>query len=482
MPPSSEVIRPALALALTLAACEQPGPPPAPPDILLVVLDTVRADRMSAYGYERPTGSQLEAIAAAGVLFEDVTAPSSWTWTSHASLFTGLSPWEHGAHWTSDERYALRAAGQQSEWQLTPLGLELPTLASRLGEAGYRTASVSGNVLLHPSLGLTRGFERAECKERDSQVVAAALDVMAQQDARPLFLFVNLMSGHAPYLLAPGVPWSAAHEQALLPEQAPDWARPYLLSAPRGPGISMATDPDGDGYSGEKEYAQQRLRIPPAGRQLISDLYDGDLLRLDHALRALVQGWNGSGRAAGVVAVTADHGEYLGEHGQLGHGQTLYGEVLQVPLVVAAPGRLQAGQRVSAPVAMQQLHATLLDLAGLEAGVSLLDVAAGGCGPRFIEAGVWATDPSLGAVGQAYRLVREGDRALLLRDDGAAALYDLRADPGMTTDLSQAEPDRAQALTERAQRAFLAQPASMGAPLQADEQTLMALEALGYVD
>jgi len=244
----------------------------------------------------------------------------------------------------------------------------------------------------------------------------------------------------------------------------------------------MATDPDGDGYSGEKEYAQQRLRIPPAGRQLISDLYDGDLLRLDHALRALVQGWNGSGRAAGVVAVTADHGEYLGEHGQLGHGQTLYGEVLQVPLVVAAPGRLQAGQRVSAPVAMQQLHATLLDLAGLEAGDSLLDVAAGGSGPRFIEAGVWATDPSLGAVGQAYRLVREGDRALLLRDDGAAALYDLRADPGMTTDLSQAEPDRAQALTERAQRAFLAQPASMGAPLQADEQTLMALEALGYVD
>jgi arylsulfatase A-like enzyme len=89
-----------LAVALLVACCTVSAPEPEAelPDVLLVVLDTVRADRLSTYGYERPTSIQLDALAQAGVVFEDVTAPASWTWPSHASLFTGTPPWVHGAH------------------------------------------------------------------------------------------------------------------------------------------------------------------------------------------------------------------------------------------------------------------------------------------------------------------------------------------------------------------------------------------------
>ena len=138
-----------LALGIAAATCGGHLVAPRHPDVLLVVLDTVRADRLSAYGHERPTDLYLSALAeASGVLFEGVTAPAPWTWPSHASLFTGEVPWVHGAHLalleSEDERF--HHAGINA----TRMREDLPTLAERFSEAGYRTVSLSANQWLAP--------------------------------------------------------------------------------------------------------------------------------------------------------------------------------------------------------------------------------------------------------------------------------------------------------------------------------------------
>ncbi len=481
-PPPARARHLALAALLAAVACREPAPPP-PPDILLVVLDTVRADRLSAYGYERPTGRQLEAIASAGVLFEDTTAPSSWTWTSHASLFTGLQPWEHGAHATDDPAYAVQGPGQRSPMRLRPLRGAVPTLAEQLGAAGYRTVSISGNHLLEPSLGLTRGFDQAVCHQRDSAVVEAAQQAMAEQDGRPLLLFVNLMSAHSPNMLSEQVPWSAQHAKALAPDSAAPWSTPYLIDKEGLPGIGMAYADPATGTLGERAFASGELTIPDEGLAMIGDLYDGDLVRLDQALKALVGSWNASGRGQGVVAVVSDHGEYLGEHRQLGHGRSLYREVWQVPMVIAAPGRLPAGLRVERPVALVQLHPTLLRLAGLDSDdPGLLPIIDGGAGPRRILASLWGqgVEPLPSGVGGAWRLIREGNELGLLAEGHPMALYDLEADPDMLHDLAATRPERAVEL-EAALAPSLRESAPPDPPIRVGADTLQQLEALGYV-
>ena len=130
----------------------------------MVVEDTVRADALSVYGNPRPTSPQLAEVARVGVTFDDVTAPSSWTWPTHASLFTGLMPWEHGAHFG--------AAEDEGVWSLDPLPLlvtmprsDVPTLAERFADAGYRTVVLTGNPIVGPDLAaMVRGFELAEVR------------------------------------------------------------------------------------------------------------------------------------------------------------------------------------------------------------------------------------------------------------------------------------------------------------------------------
>ena len=471
-----------LVAAMVLGACRAQSPPP-PPDILLVVLDTVRADRLAAYGHHRPTSSQLEAIAAAGALFEDTTAPSSWTWPSHATLFTGQPPWVHGAHATRDPAYAVTAPGRTSAYRLTPLREDLPTLAGALAGHGYRTVALSSNHLLHPELGLTRGFEDARCGDLDSAVVDEAVLAMAEDDGRPLLLFVNLMSAHSPFMLAPEVPWSAQHRAALDPVSAAPWATPYLIEKEGIPGLDLTVSDPARGLLGEQAYAAGDLHIDQDELGVLADLYDGDLVRLDNALMHLVRAWTGSGRGGGVVAVVSDHGEYLGEHGQIGHGRSLYREAWSVPMVLAAPGRIDQGQRVRSPVSLQQLQPTLLALAGIETSEpTLLPVIEGAAGPDAILAAVWGQDgPALpGDIGGGWRMVRKGTEALLRSETGRLELYDLGSDPAMQRDLATERPQRVMELSDLLAPS-LEDAEPHGAPIKVGTGTLEQLEALGYV-
>ncbi|MCB9758817.1 MAG: sulfatase [Alphaproteobacteria bacterium] len=469
-------------LLVTLACTEELPDPPPRPDVLLVVLDTVRADHLSAYGHTRATSPQFDAIAASGVLFEDVTAPASWTWPSHASLFTGTAPWTHGAHFVEGDTGLPLSGGHL---HAAPMREDLETLAEAFAAAGYRTASLSANQLLAPELGLTRGFEVAETFADDSDILPRARALLRQDD-EPLFLFVNFYGAHAPWFITEATRPLAAQ---LHPQAGQEWVLPYVIAD--GGGVHVHQKPSPGQPSAFEAYVSGELEIPPDGKRLIRRLYDGELRRVDQMLNQLLKAWNASGRGAGVVAVTSDHGEYLGERGLLAHCRTLYPEVLRIPLVLAAPGRLPAGVRVETPVQLQDLHPTLLELAGLaprprpEAD-SLVPLASDPDAPLNapIKAAAWR-DPNLakrvgGRFEQGYRLFRDADEALILGMTGGEEYYALAEDPGMNQDLAAQRPERVEALRAEAARGY--PEAETSGPVEVSAETLEVLRAMGYID
>ena len=461
-------------LFLSLAACTSK---PRQPDVLLVVMDSVRADRLHAYGYRRPTSRQLDAISDAGVLFEDVTADGTWSWPSHASLFTGEPPWVHGAHHSLSET-------KGAKLEVSPMREDLPTLAERFGAAGYQTVVLSANSLLDPSLGLTRGFDRAEVMGLDHEVIAAAQELIAAKTEEPLFLVVNLMSAHHPFTVAPDVPWSVSHRKWFQKMTTPRWAAPYLLDQ-RPPSLAMQKRARRRGLSGEEAYAKGKMSLREEDLAFMGDLYDGELVQVDKALSSLMSSWTASSRAGGVVAITSDHGEYLGEHGQIGHGLTVFREVTHVPMVILAPGQLKPGTRVSSPVQLSDLHDTLLDLSGVEPAAegSLRPVIKGHPREGPILSAAWPKKAMADRVGGRFalghRLYRQGHHALMIDTNGNASLFDLQQDPQMLKDRSAADPERLQAMRTAATTAF---PQSASGPsIQIPDESMRQLEAVGHL-
>jgi arylsulfatase A-like enzyme len=461
---------------------------------MVVVLDTVRADRLSTYGHSRPTSSQLTAIAEAGVLFTDVTAPSPWTWPSHASLFTGLFPWEHGAHWASDPAQAIRFPKSLEErgegWSLTPLRPEVPTLAELFSAAGYRSVSYSSNCLLLPELGLMRGFHVSRCEENDARTVEKAAEELGADSEKPLFLFVNLLSAHGPYLVAENIPWSAKHKDAFDSTGSPlTWAKPYL-DPKFGPGLNLQLYPTGQVLNGEMAYAAGQLEIPEEDLPRISDLYDGDLLRLDHGMLTLVEAWNQRG-LGNILAVTSDHGEYLGEHQRIGHGLDLYPEVLQVPLVIAAPGRLPQGKQVEAPVSLHRLGATLLEVAGVSSTVSAFSKSSSllrideGFGEEHQLAAVWGSEFWGEHIAKGYatgkRYLRKGSKVAIVDGSGRSILFDYNKDSRQLDPLSDPDPEFLAEANKILAPTFVEAPRQESAP-SISEEAEERLKSLGYVE
>lgn len=453
------------------------------PDVLIVVLDTVRADRLAAYGHERSTGLLLEKLAREhGVLFEDVTAPSPWTWPSHASLFTGESPWVHGAHLATHESGANTL--EQHGMRVTQIREDLPTLAERFAAAGYRTVGLASNPWLDPELGLMRGFKIARLLENDLEVVEAARAEIAADPAQPLFLFVNLMAAHMPYYES-GAPWLEAHGEKLEPKTAPAWLRPYLMQDAGVRGVNLELHAPGSEYSGVVDFIRGDLDIPPEGMEFLRDLYDGELARADRLFSDILERWT-SVRGDQIVVVTSDHGEYFGEHGMLEHRGTVYTPVLRVPLICVAPGRLPAGQRIKVPVSLQRVYPTLLDLAGIATPPgSLLPLVRGEESEEPIAAAAWPVMAWARQIGgrleRRWQLYREHDTALVWDSSGTIELYDLSQDPSMTQNLIPQQQEQADKLLARARVHFLSSEHIRTAEVPLSPDQRKRLRALGYV-
>ncbi|MFT5583223.1 MAG: hypothetical protein ACI9VR_000801 [Cognaticolwellia sp.] len=292
---------------------------PTQPTLVLIVLDTVRADHLSACGYERPTSPTLERLIQDGAAMHCQTyAPGSWTFPSHASLFSGLEVPEHGAHFVGDQAL-LRALAIQ------PLDGEIPLLAEDLVAQGYQTRGVSGNPVLAQASGLGRGFQDWRVAPgfgpwNGEGLVQQVTDSLRQADAdQPLFLFVNIADAHDP--------WYPAKEL--------DWVPSY-------PGTLAYFEVDDDGVvlpdGPWQRYVMGRMPELEAEqlRQEVTDRYDRALHQSDATLAAVLNtlrahNWDQAGLR---VVITSDHGEFLGEHGILRHGRYLYEENNRVPLLV----------------------------------------------------------------------------------------------------------------------------------------------------
>ncbi|MGK4007076.1 sulfatase-like hydrolase/transferase [Sorangium sp. So ce1036] len=321
-PPASA--SPAAAASASRAPAAAPASPAQHrPDILLVTLDTVRADHTSAYGYRRDTTPRLAELAARGVVFERAYATSSETQRSIAPLVTG--------------RRLSRAARDRRAWPtLLP---ENDTLAERLKRAGYLTAAVSSFTWISPERGFAQGFDRfetvydlahAERKATGHLAVRKAIEILDghAQRAEPIFLWLHLFDAHERYVEHPGIHF-------------------------------------GDGRTAA---------------------YDGEIAYVDRQLGALLDAVARGPRAGrAAILVHGSHGEALGEHRSLGHGLELYEEAIRVPLVVALPGA--APGRYPHPVSTADIAPTVLGLGGAEAadveGESLVAIATGeGRAPR----------------------------------------------------------------------------------------------------
>jgi len=430
------LVRAALLASLTLEACAPASPPPArptaaPPNVVLVVVDTLRADHLGAYGYDRPTSPRLDRLAARSALFTDARAQAPCTFPSVDSLLTSRPPWV----------FTGRRAGDLG----IPAGI--PTLASLLAAAGYRTAAVSASpvVRARPSEinregGFGAGFDLFldGCRWRDARCVhrraAALLDLLPE----PFFLYLHDLDPHDPY---------AAPQDTATRDAAPArFAGPYAGD----PAVAA-----GDPLPAAARLAQSGdAGLSAADLTHLRDRYDDEIAFVDERLGEWLDLLGRRGLLErSVLVVVSDHGESFLEHGHLRHCRSLYDEELRVPLIVRPPGGVAApGRRVAGPATLLDVTPTLLDYAGVPtAGLEL----AGHSLRPWVEgnAPTAAAIPHDGgrrvqtASAAAGRVLVAGRWKLHYDlESGTAKLYDLARDPAERHDLAVERPAEAERL------------------------------------
>jgi len=401
-----------LVVLLVVGACGEPdGPPPrgTPPSLVMISLDTTRADRVGVYGAERDTTPRLDALAEQALLFRQARTPVGNTLLAHASLFTGLRPRAHGA---------------------TPLGdgARLPeaarTLAEDLQAAGWQTAGFSTHVTwLTPKFGIDQGFEHFDVsRDPAAEVLRRARAWLAGRDPeRPYFLFVHLFDVHSDRNT--GRPYRATDEsRGLFTGKQPGVARDWEQERVKGTLFLEAVNAG-------------RFELRPGERDELLAQYDEGLRGLDSAVGAFVDELRAAQPRDTWTVLLSDHGEQFQEHGGLLH-HALYEEVLHVPLMLLPPAAEARAwgvpKQLDAPVSLMDLRPTLLALAGLDGGGSaqgrdLLPWLAGRAAPPRAE-------PLPLARGEHGLLL--GDFKLLRERDGPWQLYDLSADPREQHDLA----------------------------------------------
>ncbi len=357
-----------------------PAPPQGAPNVLLIVLDTVRADHCSLYGYSRPTTPTIDALADRGVVFDWAIAAAPWTLPSHSSMFTG------------------RYCNQLTATWLIPLDSQHPTLAETLAGRGYATGGFVGNIAYcDRDWGVARGFSHYEdyyvrpeviafssslgqsvlggsprhrfpfvIRNNAATVTRRALRWLDEVGDRPFFAFLNYYDAH--YIYDPEPPYDAMF--------ADGDTTPILR--PRG-----------------------RVTTDEEMRRFV-DAYDGCLAYIDQHISVLMEGLRSRDLLQNtLIVITSDHGEHFGEHGLIGHSNGVHRPLLRVPLVIVPPGGLDRGQRIAQPVSLRDLAATIL---------AQVDAPAALPGHTLLPA-PGSADETLAASSAAFSSVRERPNA-----------------------------------------------------------------------
>lgn len=370
------------------------------PNVLLISIDTLRADHLGAYGYARPTSPNIDALGNRGVVFSQALSTSSWTLPAHASLLTGRTPSAHGLQ---DDGLKLAA--------------DVPTLAAALQDAGYHTVAVVSQIYVSAAFGLERGFahyddsliEGGRTNPIAAQVVKRVLKRLSGPTPEPFFAFVHFFDPHWPYT------------------PPPSYAERFA-------------DP---GYDGPVDGSVRSLApfffesgsMPEEDRAHAIALYDAEIAYVDAQVGRLLDGLEKRGQLENtVVILTSDHGEEFKEHGRLGHGRTLYAEQLHVPLIISGHPGLGSGIRRDDVVSIVDVAPTVTELAGVAglegvSGHSLVDGEARDTHPVIAESIRFGTP---------MRALRSGPFKLIrVPSQGVEDFYDLRRDPGEHAPLAE---------------------------------------------
>ncbi len=444
----------ALAAALLLCACSPEVADLPPPNVLLISVDSLRADHLGCYGYERDTSPAIDALADGGVIFEHAIAQAPWTLPSHTSLLTSLYSRTHQVN--------------DVKRQLAP---QVPTLASVLEEAGYATRAVVSGPFMQARFGLGKGFQvyddtLAKMGHRESHeaVTATATYERAMElleDApEPFFLFVHFWDVHYDY--KPPAPYDTQFD--------PDYA---------------------GSITSERFMKNEAIHPGMAASDLdhIEALYDGEIAWTDEHIAKLLTGLAQRGvQERTIVVLTADHGDEFFEHGEKGHMHSLYEEQVHVPLVMRVPG-LAAPQRVSQSVGLVDVMPTLLDELGLAApstlqGRSLAALLHGEAlqtRPVFSETTKARKNKSDKRKSESWCAYDAGRKLILFDAERyPPELYDLAQDPGETLNLLTSDPQSP--LHKTLGEWLVHTPLGPGIDNDGvDSETLQHLKSLGYV-
>jgi arylsulfatase A-like enzyme len=396
------------------------------PNMILIGVDTLRADRLSCYGY---TGSQtpaIDALAAGGVRYAQMTAQASWTKPSFATILTSLYPSSH------------TATGKPNR-----LPGAVTTLAEVLAASGYHTGGIADNINIAPAFGFDQGFADYVYLEPDyffSGNEAASQTALYQVLRRAWAMVsgdridVGNFYQEAPVITGRALDWLQANKgtRFFLFLHYMDPHDPYFRHPYDGTGYARASDQNPD----------------PSLASTFSDLYDGEVRYLDENLKALFDGLKSEGLYDGaLIVLTADHGEEFQEHGGWWHGQTLYQEQIAVPLIVKFPGGARGGTVEAGLARSLDIAPTILDVAGISVPEAMMGQS------------LWsALEPPAFAFaeedheGNVLHAMRTPAQKLIVANPGNPrglpdeALFDLADDPGEQQDLLAARPDEARAL------------------------------------
>ena len=451
-------------------ANETPLQRPVGPNVILVVVDTLRADRLTQYGYPLRTGTPLGLLSDRATRFDECYSPAPWTVPAMASLFTGLAPGRH----------RVDAVGAS----LAEVGT---TLAESLRDAGWQTAGFSFNPHISERARFDRGFDdfvghggRISKAPDVRDLVQRAKGWIDRTSKPPFFLYLHPINVHGPY-------------------PVPADARAALLGRPPAPGFEFFGPLMKDLMNGGK--LERRLDVTPGFLTSLEEQYDSAVFHTSNELGLFFE-WLNERESfdESLVVLTADHGEELFDHGGFAHRYSLHREVLRVPLFVKLPGQ-KVPRAVALPVSLLDVAPTILDLLGLPIpegdGRSLapllrdaaVDVSAGASAAipavlrdrRFVAR---ASNPKR-CQGRALRAGRWELHVIDRNYEGlenAVRLYDQESDPTQQKDVSSAHPELVRKL--RAELAAL-EASSRGDAAAPERYELApeereALEALGY--
>jgi len=471
------------------------------PTIILIVLDTVRADHLSLYGYDRETTPNLQHFSLGATVYRNASSSGDMTLPSHGSLFTGLYPSRHGAYLTDDYPVTSdpdkEALAQIVNMVANPLADEFDTMAEILQGCGYRTFGIISNYgILHPDFGLAQGFDYFDYRvpeDRETsprsyfvhsalhgiykrlvyssapprqtrsaeEITDAILERLpdAQSSENPFFLFVNYMDAHWPYLPPPPYDNLFPGKQEIFSDE--DYGSVY----------------DNVVYGGRE--------LPAPARSHLVSQYDGAIAYLDNSLARLFDNLKDAGLYdSSMIIVTSDHGEAFGERNVIGHAVSVHQDQISVPLIIKYPGQT-TGSVVNSPANGVDLLPTVLDVVGHTTdakvqGRSLAEFEEK-TGSVFSESFPWYLTLRAKRFDSLQRAVTSTRFKLIRSDNGERELYDLKADPLETTNVYELHRDIAADLEERLNTAFLDTPQKRRPKQSPSPEALERLRSLGYI-